>query len=115
MHEATLISEVISVIEERVKTEKLGKVKVVLLEVGALAAVELEALEFMYEALKEGTRLEGARLEIVKKSAKAMCGLCEKNFEISSYRDVCPICGSLDFKIIEGDQIFIKNIEVEDN
>ena len=63
MHEMSLTESIVELIEEGRK-QGFSRVRVVRLEIGALAQVEPEAMRFCFDAVTRGTLAEGARLDI---------------------------------------------------
>jgi hydrogenase nickel incorporation protein HypA/HybF len=61
VHELALTESIVTMIESRLGTARVVRVR---LEVGRLTAVLPEALRFAFVACTEGTPLEGAKLEI---------------------------------------------------
>ncbi len=113
MHEMSLCESVVQMLEEQAAVHAYSRVKAVWLEVGPLAAVEPEALHFCFDAVTRGTLAENARLEIVNTPASAWCMACEKSVAIASRFDSCPDCGSHQIQVTGGDELKIKQMEVD--
>ncbi len=113
VHEMSLCEGVIQIIEEQAKVQNYQRVKTVWLEIGALAGVELAALSFGFEVVCRGTLAEGARLEIIHTAGQAWCMDCAKTVEISARYDACPACGDYHLQVSGGDELKIKELEVE--
>ena len=68
-----------------------------------------------YVKVVEGTPLEGSELICEEVPVKALCEECNKEYyPDKSNRYLCPHCGGKRAKIIEGKDIVIKSIMVED-
>jgi hydrogenase nickel incorporation protein HypA/HybF len=63
MHELGLAMEVVDIVTRRAAGQGVRRVVV---EIGALAAVQAEALTFSFQLASEGTSAAGAALEIVE-------------------------------------------------
>ena len=113
MHEMSLCESVVQLLEEQAAVHSYSRVKTVWLEVGPLAAIEPEALLFCFGAAARGTLAENARLEIVRTPAFAWCMACAKSVAITSRLDSCPDCGSCQIQVTGGDELRIKQMEVE--
>ncbi len=113
MHEMSLISSLLDMVEKEAKKKGFKKVKAVWLKAGSLAAVEPEALSFCFDALSAGTILEGAKLELIPEAGVAFCKKCNKEVSILRYGEPCPECKSYGLKIISGSSVFIDKMEVE--
>jgi hydrogenase nickel insertion protein HypA len=82
MHELSLCLELIRVIEDHARRQSFHRVRLVRLEVGALAGIEIEALRFGFTAATQGTLAEAAVLEIEQPPGLAGCLDCGAVMEI---------------------------------
>lgn len=86
----------------------------VTLEIGELSGVVPEAVEFCFEACSSGTLLEGSRLEIVRSAGTGRCLACSREFPRSSLFEPCPDCGEYRIEQLSGEELRVREIEVED-
>jgi hydrogenase nickel incorporation protein HypA/HybF len=113
MHEMSLCEGVIQVVEESARQQGFQRVNTVWLEIGALSGVEIEAMRFSFDAIKRGTLADAARLEIIETPGQAWCLPCAKNVTIGQRFDACPDCGSYQLQVTGGEELRIKELEVE--
>ena len=113
MHEMSICEGILTVMEEQANEQSFTKVKTVWLEIGPLAGVEMEALRFGFDAVTEGSLAEGARLEIIQTPGEAWCLECAKTVPVKQRFDGCPECDSYQLQITSGDELRIKELEVE--
>lgn len=113
MHEMSICEGILQVMEEQAATQQFRRVKSVWLEIGPLAGVELEALRFGFDAVTRHSLAEGARLEIIEMPGTAWCLECSKSVPIRQRFDACPDCGSYQLQITGGDELRIKELEVD--
>lgn len=113
MHEMAICESVIQIIEDRVAVDKFRKVKRVSLEVGQFSGVELEALRFGFDVVTRGTCAENADLEVIETKAHAWCMPCAKSVAVKERFDACPDCGSYQLQISGGEDLRIKELEVD--
>ena len=113
MHEMSLCQGVVQILEEQAKTHAFTRVRTVRLEIGPLAAVEPEAMRFCFDAVTRGTLAENATLDIIETKASAWCFSCGETVTISERNSVCPNCGSYQLQVTGGDELRIKELEVE--
>ena len=109
----SLCEGVIQVLEESARQQAFSRVTAVWLEIGALAGVEIEAMRFCFEAVKRGTLAEDARLEILEMPGRAWCLPCAQTVEIEQRFDACPNCGSYQLQVTGGEELRVKELEVE--
>ena len=113
MHEMSLCESVLQIIEQQAQTQQFRRVKTVWLEIGALSGVEPEAMRFSFEVVTQGSLADQARLEIVELPGIAWCMPCGREVAVRQLYDECPHCGSHQLQIVGGDQMRIKELEVE--
>jgi hydrogenase nickel incorporation protein HypA/HybF len=112
MHEMSLCEGIVQVIEEQASSQNYQSVEKVWLEIGALAGVELDALRFGFDVVTKGTIVENAQLEIIQIDGSAWCMPCEKTVSVAQRFDPCPHCGSYQIQVTGGDELRIKELEV---
>lgn len=89
-----------------------GRVTRVCLEVGQLQAVVPDALRFSFDVCARGTRLEGARLEVVEIRGRARCDACGREQAIELGIPLPCACGSADVTVLAGRELRIREVEV---
>ncbi len=113
MHEMALSEGVLQILESNARSQGFAKVKTVWLEIGDLAGVDPEALRFSFDAVTTGTLADSARLEIIEVPGKAWCMPCACQVNVSKRFDPCPTCGSYQLQVVGGDEMTVKELEVE--
>ncbi len=113
MHEMSICEGILQVMEEQAETQRFERVKSVWLEIGPLAGVELEALRFGFDVVTRNSVAEGAKLEIIEMPGEAWCLTCSKTVPIAQRFDACPDCGSYQLQITGGEELRIKELEVD--
>ncbi len=113
MHELSLCAGIVDVLREQASAHDYARVKTVRLEVGELAGVEVEALRFGFDVAARGTLADGATLEIVPVPGTAWCLPCAREVVTHRRFDPCPRCGTHQLRLLAGDELRIKELEVE--
>lgn len=113
MHEMSLCEGILQVLEESAERQGFQRVISVWLEIGLLAGVEVEAMRFGFDAVMRGSLADGATLEIIQLPAEAWCMACAKPVPVKQRFDQCPECGGYQLQVTGGDQMRIKELEVE--
>ena len=113
MHEMSLCEGVLQVLEENARSQGYERVKTVWLEIGGLSGVEIEAMRFGFDAVTRGTLAEQAKLEIIQVPGEAWCMQCAKTVSVEQRFDACPDCGSYQLQVTGGEEMKIKELEVE--
>ncbi len=113
MHEMSLCEGVLQILEDHAGSQGFRRVKRVWLEVGALSGVDPEAMRFGFDAVMKGTLADGAALEIVELPGQAWCMPCGRSVAVRARYDACPECGSYQVQVTGGDEMRIRELEVE--
>jgi hydrogenase nickel incorporation protein HypA/HybF len=114
MHEMSLTEGVVRILEDQAVQHGFAKVTTVWLEIGALSNVEADAMRFCFDAVTKGSPVaSGARLEIIPVDGQAFCMDCSTSVTIRQRFDPCPLCGGGKLHVTGGDEMKIKELEVE--
>ncbi len=89
MHELAIASSILETVLLEAARRNLPPVLGIAVRLGALSNVDPEALQFGFEALKRGTALESARLQIEVVAVQGSCRACGKKL-----RDAGPFPGA---------------------
>lgn len=73
-----------------------------------------DAIRFCFDICCQGTVLEGAILEIIEIPGLASCCHCGAHIPLSEPFGICDRCGSVELKIIGGEELKIRSMEIED-
>jgi hydrogenase nickel incorporation protein HypA/HybF len=110
MHELGITQNIIAIVSENAQGQK---VKRVLLEVGKLSAIMPDAIKFCFDICAKDTIVEGALLEIIEIPGMAKCRQCDSIIHLEKPFGICQ-CGSVQLELITGEELNIKEIEVEE-
>jgi hydrogenase nickel incorporation protein HypA/HybF len=113
MHEMSLCEGVLQLLETESRTQGFKKVKTVWLEIGVLSSVDPQALLFCFDVATRNSIAEGAKLKIISIAGTAWCMQCSESVTIKKRFDECPQCGSHQLQVTGGDEMKVKELEVE--
>jgi hydrogenase nickel incorporation protein HypA/HybF len=111
MHEMALAESILTTLEEQARRQ-ITRVRTVWLK-SAAASVEEQSLRFSFDVVVKGTLADGARLEIETSPAQAWCLQCCKSVAVARRFDACPECGGHQLQMTSGDELRIKELEVD--
>ena len=112
MHELSIALGIVKIAETETVKAKAKKVDLIELEIGTLAGVEFESLDFVWPSAVKETVLEHAVKKINIIEAKGKCIDCDTIFKIKNIYDSCPKCNSFLKGIIQGKELRVKALEV---
>ncbi|GAB3453022.1 hydrogenase maturation nickel metallochaperone HypA [Insolitispirillum peregrinum] len=114
MHEMALTNGILQILQEQARSQGFSRVRTVWLEIGALSSAEPEAMRFCFDAVCKGDPLtETAVLEIVRPAGEAWCMDCCEVVEIAARHQPCPRCDGHKLQVTGGEQLRVKELEVE--
>ncbi|GJM03018.1 MAG: putative hydrogenase nickel incorporation protein HypA 1 [Rhodomicrobium sp.] len=113
MHEMSICEGILQVLEAESQTKNFKVVKKVFVEIGPLSGVEVEALRFSFDVVMKGSLADTAVLEVIETDAKAWCMNCNEPVIIKQRFDDCPQCGSAQIQVTSGEELAIKELEVD--
>lgn len=114
MHELSIAGSILDIVGEHVPVDQRAAVKAVHVRVGALSGVVAESLEFSFAALTAGTPLQNASLVIEHVPVRIRCNNCRHEFGTTPPIFLCPKCESGDTTWVEGNELHVVEIELED-
>jgi len=115
MHELSIAIAIVEIASEELQRIGGGRVETVRLKVGPLSGVEPEALMLAYELAREGTPLEGSKLQINHVAVEIECPTCGGPQRAVSVRQmVCSKCGTPSSKMVHGRELDVIAMEISD-
>ena len=113
MHEFSLAQNVVEIVEEAVTSHNASRATLVVIEIGKLSGVEIEAFKTAMEALQPGTLMEGAEIDYDIKEGLAKCQKCGSSFSANNLFTPCPDCGTYHSDIVQGKELLVKSLTAE--
>lgn len=110
MHELAITRNIVAIVGEAAAGRRVRRV---MLDVGKLSGVMPDAIAFCFDAVAQGTALDGARLDIRQIDGRASCGDCGAEFAAETVFARCK-CGSRRVTLIAGEELDIKAMELEE-
>ena len=113
MHELSIAQHIGEIVKNEAKERNALAISGILVEVGELAGVELEALQFAWDSILSDQLLKGVSLTINTIPGRAICIQCKQEFDMHDFFELCPVCNGFETDVIQGKEIRIKEIEIE--
>jgi hydrogenase nickel incorporation protein HypA/HybF len=114
MHEASIAQSLLDITNETANQNNAKKVIKVFVTIGKLQAIEPDSLLFAFDALKEGTIANDAKLIITEVPITGYCFDCKTTSEYDSYIFNCKNCSSNNVELQSGEELLITEIEVDE-
>jgi len=111
MHEMTIIANVLEIAHRQAAGAGAARINREVLEVGRLAGVETDSLQFCFGAARSGVSA-GAELEIREVAGRGSCAGCGAVAEVSEPVAVCVGCGGV-LDITGGRELRVLSLNVD--
>ncbi len=114
MHELGIVFNITKQIDEIAKENKVNKVISLTVEVGEVSTVVPEYFKDCFEWAKKKTEyLKDCKLNLVVLSALSYCEDCKQTYNTVEFGKTCPHCKSEHTYLVTGNEVKMKQIEVE--
>lgn len=110
MHELGVVCEVVRMVEEVAREQRLRQIATLVLQIGQLSPMIPDYVRQCYPAAADGTLLQDTKLEIEILPANGLCHGCGQVFNVVECRKICPRCGGEDWDLLGGREFNIKEI-----
>ena len=114
MHELSVCVSLIEQVERVALENGAGSVERILVTIGPLSGIEPELLRNAYPLAAVGTIAEMAELEIEIAEIVVHCSECNAETTASANRLVCGSCGDYRTRLVSGDEMVLKRVELSD-
>jgi hydrogenase nickel incorporation protein HypA/HybF len=116
MHELGLVNYTVKQVTRIAEANNVKRVCSVTLEFGEVSGIVTSYLyDYWNWYTKKFPMFEGCRLICEEIPAITWCDDCKKTYPTVTYGKTCPHCGSGNTWLRQGNEMNIKQIEVEDN
>ncbi len=112
MHELSIVIGIVDLASEQVRRAGRRQVDRIDLDIGSLAGVELDALDFAWQSAVRRTVLQDAERRINRIPGKARCLDCGAVFPVSELYEPCPRCGEYLTELLQGKELRVKSLVV---
>ncbi len=113
MHEYGIVQSLIESCEENARANDATKVTKVTIKVGVMSGVEPQLLSEAFNTFKEDTICDGCEFVMNIQKVKVRCNSCEKENELEKNEYICPSCESTELSVIDGEDMFLMQLEME--
>ena len=111
MHELAIADSVVQIASRHADGRQVTKVY---LKVGHLRQVVPSALAFSFELVAQGTPVEGAELEMEEIPVTGKCRECGAESQLAGFPLQCGACGGFALQILEGEELYVESLELEE-
>ena len=113
MHELSIAYSMLEIALDHARQAQASEIREIELEIGELAGVIPESLEFCFEAVCKDTVAEGSCLSLKLVPAVGVCEDCRNVFKPDSAFALCPECSGMKIRLDQGKEMRVKSIVVD--
>ena len=115
MHELGVVFHIADSVEKTAKENGASHVRRVALEIGEVSTVITDYLIDVWNwNCKKSAMFKDCLLTVETIPAVTFCTDCEKNYGTLEHGKICPYCGSENTYLVTGNELIIKEIEVDE-
>lgn len=112
MHEMTIAARILDIAAAEAAGAGAIAINRIEVDIGALAGVETEALEFCFRAARAGAAA-AAELVIHHLPGRGVCPGCGAEVAVEFFVAICPACGHAGVDITQGRELAVRCINVD--
>lgn len=113
MHEVAIAPGILEIAERYTAEAKASFVPEIVLDIGTVSGVVVDALEFALESVCKGTIIEKAKIITNEIPATGPCLFCGEEFNVEAVFAQCPACEEYNINIIQGKELKVRSLVVE--
>ncbi len=113
MHELSIVANIMDIVEEYAVKQHAITVHEIELDIGQLAGIDFDALEFAISHAPRKDLLRNAAFIIHKIDPAAKCRDCQHTYPTKEYATPCPGCGSIRTTITTGNELKVRSFKID--
>jgi len=113
MHELSVCLSLLGQVERIAADNASGRVTRIELAIGPLSGVEADLLRNAWPLASAGSIAVDAELAIEESAVVVHCSACDAETEARANRLVCGNCGDYRTRLVSGDEMILRRVELE--
>ena len=114
MHELTLIRALLLQVDELQASHREQALRRIDVSVGEFCGVDPDLLQSAFGWSTHGTPLAGVELAVARVPLTARCRNCQCEFQVHSFRFVCPVCAGRANDVTRGEELMLESVTFEE-
>lgn len=112
MHEYSIVQSLLDSCDENARANNATKVMKVVIKIGVMSGVEPNLLQTAFDTFKEKTICEDAEFVINMQPVVVLCRTCSSESTLENLEYHCPKCESTELDIIDGEEMYLMQLEL---
>lgn len=113
MHEIALATSIVDIVEATARSQGASRIRELRLEIGALANVEVDALQGALQIALDGTLAQGAQVVYLLIPGEGHCRSCGALVALATLYELCPHCQGYPVQPTGGQELRVKDVLLE--
>jgi len=113
MHELPVAQSILKIALQHAEKADAKRITDLNIVVGDLSSIVDDSIQFYWDIIAKDTIAETASLHFRRVPAELQCMTCLEKYHPTSKELVCPKCGGVGAKIINGEEFSLESIDVE--
>ncbi len=113
MHELAITESILEIALRHAESANASRINHLYLVVGQLSSVVDDSVQFYWDLIAKDTIAAEAQLHFRRIPARLECSLCEMQYAPGDEALACPYCGSIQVKVVAGEEFYLEAIDVE--
>lgn len=114
MHEYSIVQALIDQCEELAGSNNASAITKVVVKIGKYSGVEPHLLEIAFETFKDQTICKDAEFVMSIQPLVIVCNNCHQESVLEQPYYICPVCQSIDIRVIDGEDMILMSLEMEE-
>ncbi|MCD4673297.1 MAG: hydrogenase maturation nickel metallochaperone HypA [Anaerolineaceae bacterium] len=113
MHELSVTESILNIVKKHAAQADAKQVTGIHIVIGALSSIVDDSVQFYWDIIAQETICATANLHFKRVPATLNCQDCNHSYTIEDELTPCPKCGSINIKIVSGEEFWLESIEIE--
>jgi hydrogenase nickel incorporation protein HypA/HybF len=113
MHELSVTESILNIASKHALQVNARQVTDIHIVIGALSSIVDDSIQFYWEMIAQETICANAQLHFKRIPATLACQDCGNTYTIDEELMPCPQCGSIQIKVVGGEEFWLESIEIE--
>ena len=114
MHELSVTESLLNLALQHLPNQPGTRIKKLYIVVGQLSSIVDDSVQFYWDSIAQNTPAAGAELNFRRLPAEFLCLRCNNRYPLLNEEWACPFCGSLQVKVISGEEFYLEAIDIEE-
>ncbi|MCE5208872.1 MAG: hydrogenase maturation nickel metallochaperone HypA [Chloroflexi bacterium] len=112
MHELSVTESILDIATTHAIKAEAKKVSDINIVIGQLSTIVDDSVQFYWDIISKDTICDSSQLHFERRDAVFLCQDCNKEFTPGREIKPCPNCGSINLKILSGEEFYLDSIEI---